>query len=71
MNEELQEIEFQFCQVSPVEHLCGFRSSGCCWLSNREGKTTWTSEAELNLGTRSDKLGYNHCPMTATVAALR
>ncbi|CAF92912.1 unnamed protein product, partial [Tetraodon nigroviridis] len=47
------------------------RSSGCCWLANMEGKTAWTSVAELDLGVRSDRLEFNRCPVTATVAWLR
>ncbi|TWW67595.1 uncharacterized protein LOC130514772 [Takifugu flavidus] len=66
-----QSESFTMATIQTTKSLFRLRSSGCCWLPNREGKTTWTSEAELNLGTRSDKLGYNHCPVTATVAALR
>uniref|UniRef100_A0A673A289 ZP domain-containing protein n=3 Tax=Sphaeramia orbicularis TaxID=375764 RepID=A0A673A289_9TELE len=42
--------------------------SGCCWLS---GTKTWTTHAELDVGTRSDTHGLNSCPVTTTVAALR
>ncbi|XP_027136823.1 uncharacterized protein LOC109142424 isoform X1 [Larimichthys crocea] len=45
--------------------------SGCCWESNVEGKTNWTSDAELNLGTRSDSRTINSCPVTTAVSSLR
>ncbi|TNN27050.1 hypothetical protein EYF80_062806 [Liparis tanakae] len=47
------------------------RDSGCCWTSNVEGKTTWTSSAVLDLGSRSDSNALNSCPVTATVSSLR
>ncbi|XP_075907223.1 uncharacterized protein LOC142904771 [Nelusetta ayraudi] len=47
------------------------RDSGCCWLSNVEGKTNWTSHAHLNLCNRSDSMSLNNCPVTATVSSLR
>ncbi|KAM7014993.1 uncharacterized protein LKV04_013139 [Tautogolabrus adspersus] len=47
------------------------RDSGCCWASNEEGKTNWTSSVELDLGTRSDTYGVNSCPVTTTVSSLR
>lgn len=50
-------------------HSC--RDSGCCWLSNVEGKTNWTSHAHLNLCSRSDSMSLNNCPVTATVSSLR
>ncbi|AWP01051.1 putative deleted in malignant brain tumors 1 protein-like [Scophthalmus maximus] len=46
-------------------------ASGCCWVSNGNGKTNWTSEAELDLGTRSDSRALNSCPVTSTVSSLR
>lgn len=48
-----------------------FRDSGCCWVSNVEGKTQWTTYAELDLGTRSDTHTVNSCPVTTTVSSLR
>ncbi|XP_031613572.1 deleted in malignant brain tumors 1 protein-like [Oreochromis aureus] len=45
--------------------------SGCCWVSNVEGKTQWTTYAELDLGTRSDTHTVNSCPVTTTVSSLR
>lgn len=51
--------------------LHSFRDSGCCWLSNVEGKTNWTSHAHLNLCSRSDSMSLNNCPVTATVSSLR
>ncbi|XP_070766241.1 scavenger receptor cysteine-rich domain-containing protein DMBT1-like [Enoplosus armatus] len=47
------------------------RDSGCCWESNVNGKTNWTSHAELDLGTRSDSYSLNSCPVTTTVSSLR
>ncbi|XP_031694929.1 uncharacterized protein LOC116377428 [Anarrhichthys ocellatus] len=47
------------------------RDSGCCWTSNVEEKTNWTSLAELDLGSRSDSHGLNGCPVTTTVSSLR
>ncbi|XP_047436360.1 uncharacterized protein LOC125005227 [Mugil cephalus] len=47
------------------------RDSGCCWASNVEGKTNWTTHAELDLGTRSDTHALNSCPVTTTVSSLR
>ncbi|KAM9367046.1 uncharacterized protein ABDE67_006183 [Symphorus nematophorus] len=47
------------------------RDSGCCWVSNVNGKTNWTSRAELDLGTRSDSRSLNSCPVTTTVSSLR
>nr|XP_020511710.1 uncharacterized protein LOC110000715 [Labrus bergylta] len=47
------------------------RDSGCCWASNVEGKTNWTSSVELDLGTRSDTQEVNSCPVTTTVSSLR
>lgn len=51
--------------------LLPLRDSGCCWASNVNGKTYWTSDAELNLGTRSDSHTLNSCPVTTTVSSLR
>ncbi|KAK5874455.1 hypothetical protein PBY51_019399 [Eleginops maclovinus] len=45
--------------------------SGCCWESNVDGKTNWISEAELDLGSRSDSHAFNSCPLTTTVSYLR
>uniref|UniRef100_A0A3P9HME0 ZP domain-containing protein n=1 Tax=Oryzias latipes TaxID=8090 RepID=A0A3P9HME0_ORYLA len=45
--------------------------SGCCWTANAEGKTNWTTQAELDLGTRSDSHAINRCPVTTTVSSLR
>ncbi|XP_078111627.1 uncharacterized protein LOC144521141 [Sander vitreus] len=45
--------------------------SGCCWASNVDGKTNWTSQAELDLGRRSDSHALNGCPVTTTVSRLR
>ncbi|XP_033972660.1 uncharacterized protein LOC117471634 [Trematomus bernacchii] len=47
------------------------KQSGCCWGSNVDGKTKWTSEAELDLGSRSDSHALNSCPLTTTVSSLR
>ncbi|XP_070821654.1 uncharacterized protein [Chaetodon trifascialis] len=47
------------------------RESGCCWVSNVNGKTNWTTYAELNVGTRSDTHVLNNCPVTTTVSSLR
>ncbi|XP_072235973.1 uncharacterized protein [Leuresthes tenuis] len=47
------------------------RGSGCCWVSNAEGRTNWTTHAELDLGTRSDTHAINRCPVTTTVSSLR
>ncbi|XP_035771425.1 uncharacterized protein LOC102789475 [Neolamprologus brichardi] len=47
------------------------RDSGCCWVSNVEGETQWTTYAELDLGTRSDTHTVNSCPVTTTVSSLR
>nr|XP_033495128.1 uncharacterized protein LOC117264894 [Epinephelus lanceolatus] len=45
--------------------------SGCCWGSNVDGKTNWTAQAELDLGSRSDSHALNGCPVTTTVSSLR
>eukprot|EP00064_Thunnus_orientalis_P014959 superscaffoldBa00002690_g15007 len=47
------------------------RESGCCWVSNVNGKTNWTADAQLDLGTRSDTRALNSCPVTTTVSSLR
>ncbi|XP_068584832.1 uncharacterized protein [Cebidichthys violaceus] len=47
------------------------RDSGCCWTSNVEERTNWTSHAELDLGSRSDSHSLNGCPVTTTVSSLR
>ncbi|XP_040890553.1 uncharacterized protein LOC121179666 [Toxotes jaculatrix] len=47
------------------------RGSGCCWVSNVNGKTNWTTRAELDLGTRSDSYALDSCPVTTTVSSLR
>lgn len=47
------------------------KHSGCCWVSNVNGKTNWTAHAELDLGTRSDSNSLNSCPVTTTVSSLR
>ncbi|XP_026234946.1 uncharacterized protein LOC113174943 [Anabas testudineus] len=47
------------------------RDSGCCWLSNTEGQTNWTTSADLVLGIRSDTYTLNSCPVTTTVSSLR
>ncbi|XP_069575859.1 uncharacterized protein [Brachyistius frenatus] len=47
------------------------RDSGCCWVSNVRGRTNRTTEAELNLGTRSDSRAINSCPVTSAVSSLR
>ncbi|XP_036951660.1 uncharacterized protein LOC119018250 [Acanthopagrus latus] len=57
--------------VSTTKHSFSLRDSGCCWVSNVNGKTNWMSDAELNLGTRSDSHTLNSCPVTATVSSLR
>ncbi|KAK2853659.1 hypothetical protein Q5P01_006320 [Channa striata] len=44
---------------------------GCCWLSNIEGTTNWTTYAKLDLGIRSDTRTLNNCPVTTTVSSLR
>ncbi|KAF3686761.1 CUB and zona pellucida-like domain-containing protein 1 [Channa argus] len=56
--------------VSTNKYL-SLRNSSCCWLSNIEGTTNWTSYAELDLGIRSDSNTLNHCPVTTTVSSLR
>lgn len=57
--------------VSTDKRSFSLKDSGCCWVSNVEGKTNWTSPAELDLGTRSDTHGINSCPVTTTVSSLR
>ncbi|XP_074514060.1 uncharacterized protein LOC141781957 [Sebastes fasciatus] len=47
------------------------KDSGCCWVSNVDGKTNWTAHAELDLGSRSDSYALNGCPITTTVSSLR
>ncbi|GAA6222947.1 uncharacterized protein LOC108894180 isoform X2 [Lates japonicus] len=47
------------------------RGSGCCWVSNVNGNTNWTTHADLDLGTRSDSHALNSCPVTTTVSSLR
>ncbi|GAA6233828.1 uncharacterized protein LOC108894180 isoform X1 [Lates japonicus] len=47
------------------------RGSGCCWVSNVNGNTNWTTQAELDLGTRSDSHALDSCPVTTTVSSLR
>ncbi|XP_015252200.1 PREDICTED: uncharacterized protein LOC107098855 [Cyprinodon variegatus] len=47
------------------------RDSGCCWVSNVEGKTNWMSHAQMDLGVRSDTFRMNTCPVTTTVSSLR
>lgn len=54
-----------------MEVLVCFSVSGCCWTANAEGKTNWTTQAELDLGTRSDSHAINRCPVTTTVSSLR
>ncbi|XP_035507868.1 uncharacterized protein LOC118320851 [Morone saxatilis] len=57
--------------ISTNKTTLSLRASGCCWVSNVEGKTNWTSHAELDLGTRSDSHALNSCPVTTTVSSLR
>ncbi|XP_068446683.1 uncharacterized protein [Clinocottus analis] len=57
--------------VSSSNTSFSLRDSGCCWSSNMEGRTNWTSSAELDLGRRSDSHAINGCPVTATVSSLR
>ncbi|CAN9506617.1 unnamed protein product [Ophioblennius macclurei] len=45
--------------------------SGCCWVSNVGGLSSWTSGAELDLGIRSDTRSINRCPVTAALSSLR
>ncbi|XP_035991730.1 CUB and zona pellucida-like domain-containing protein 1 [Fundulus heteroclitus] len=47
------------------------RDSGCCWASNVDGKTNWMSQAQLDLGVRSDTYRINNCPVTTSVSFLR
>nr|XP_057933858.1 uncharacterized protein LOC131132337 [Doryrhamphus excisus] len=46
-------------------------NTGCCWATNNDTKTNWTSHAHLDLRTRSDTEGLNNCPVTTTVSSLR
>uniref|UniRef100_UPI0037E94F65 uncharacterized protein n=1 Tax=Semicossyphus pulcher TaxID=241346 RepID=UPI0037E94F65 len=72
-------VEDRWCQseahttatISTNKTSFSLRDSGCCWASNIEGRTNWTSNAELELGTRSDTHGVNSCPVTTTVSSLR
>ncbi|KAF7656584.1 hypothetical protein LDENG_00039390 [Lucifuga dentata] len=57
--------------VSPNKQFFNLRDSGCCWVSNINGKTNWRTYAQVDLGTRSDTRSLNNCPVTATVASLR
>uniref|UniRef100_A0A1A8BTX5 ZP domain-containing protein n=1 Tax=Nothobranchius kadleci TaxID=1051664 RepID=A0A1A8BTX5_NOTKA len=57
--------------VQPNRTTFTLRESGCCWMSNVEGKTSWTSRVDLDLGTRSDSLNLNSCPVSTTVPSLR
>ncbi|KAM3625284.1 uncharacterized protein V6R79_009628 [Siganus canaliculatus] len=57
--------------VSTDKTTFSLKGTGCCWVSNVNGKKDWTSEAELNLGTRSDSHTINSCPVTTTVSSLR
>ncbi|XP_026176207.1 uncharacterized protein LOC113138184 isoform X2 [Mastacembelus armatus] len=57
--------------ISTNETSFSVRSSDCCWVSNIDGQTTWTSYAELDLGIRSDTRALNSCPLTTTVSSLR
>ncbi|XP_071345849.1 zona pellucida sperm-binding protein 2-like [Trachinotus anak] len=57
--------------VSTNKTSFSLRGSGCCWVSNVNGKTNWTTHAELDLGTRSDSHALNSCPVTTTVSSLR
>ncbi|XP_039993647.1 uncharacterized protein LOC120795639 [Xiphias gladius] len=57
--------------VSTNKTSFSLRGSGCCWVSNVDGKTNWTAHAELDLGTRSDSHALNSCPVTTTVSSLR
>lgn len=58
--------------VSTNKNSLTLRRSGCCWESNVEGDgVSWTSSAELDLGTRSDTRSINSCPVTTTVSSLR
>ncbi|XP_024118952.1 uncharacterized protein LOC112140283 [Oryzias melastigma] len=69
----------RYCQTEDYESATVFANqsslslsdSGCCWKTNIEGKTSWTSKAELDLGTRSDSHSINSCPVTTTVSSLR
>ncbi|KAM9764757.1 uncharacterized protein ACNS7B_020516 [Menidia menidia] len=45
--------------------------SGCCWTSNAQARTNWTSHAELDLRTRSDTRSVDRCPVTTSVSSLR
>ncbi|XP_022603042.1 uncharacterized protein LOC111223249 isoform X1 [Seriola dumerili] len=57
--------------VSTNKTSFSLRGTGCCWASNVNGKTNWTTHAELDLGTRSDSHALNSCPVTTTVSSLR
>ncbi|XP_069383924.1 uncharacterized protein [Paralichthys olivaceus] len=57
--------------VSTNETSFSLRGSGCCWESNVNGQTNWTSLAQLDLGTRSDSRAINNCPVTTTVPLIR
>ncbi|CAB1422149.1 unnamed protein product [Pleuronectes platessa] len=57
--------------ISTNETSFTMRGSGCCWESNVNGQTKWTSVAELDLGTRSDSRAINSCPVTTTVSLIR
>ncbi|CAK6978953.1 uncharacterized protein LOC122987076 [Scomber scombrus] len=57
--------------VSTDKTTFSLSESGCCWDSNVLGKTNWTADAQLDLGTRSDTRALNSCPVTTTVSELR
>ncbi|XP_029354288.1 uncharacterized protein LOC115041120 [Echeneis naucrates] len=69
----------QWCQsegyataiISKNKTSFSLRGSGCCWVSNINGKRNWTTHAVLDLGTRSDSHTLNSCPVTTTVSYLR
>ncbi|XP_077375411.1 uncharacterized protein LOC144017569 [Festucalex cinctus] len=46
-------------------------NTGCCWATNDDIKTNWTTYAHLDLRTRSDTEALNNCPVTTTVSSLR
>ncbi|XP_077419318.1 uncharacterized protein LOC144050161 isoform X2 [Vanacampus margaritifer] len=46
-------------------------NTGCCWATNNDIRTNWTTHAHLDLRTRSDTEALNNCPVTTTVSSLR
>ncbi|XP_013885168.1 uncharacterized protein LOC106533430, partial [Austrofundulus limnaeus] len=66
-----QTEEFTTTTVQSNRTRLTLRDSGCCWVSNAEGETSWMSLAQLDLGFRSDSHNFNTCPTTTAVSSLR